>query len=141
MKKPVKIAGVKQNCYVLDTYTDTRGLKKFKTQTTYDSLEKKQLPNGYIEQVETKDYPINSASVTSYADGADYRTDPLQAIANAPNRVNLGDISELQNFLNGADPQAAIRVYEGVVEKLKAYAETQKVKEQTEVIDNGEVKQ
>lgn len=136
-KKPVKIGGVKQNCYVSDTYTDTRGIKKFETQKMYDSLERKHLPNGYVEQVETKDYPINSASVTSYADGADYRTDPLQAIANASKRVNLGDVSELQAFLNGADPQSAIRVYQDVVNKLQAYAKAQE-NIKSEVKENGE---
>lgn len=124
--KNVKINGIKQNCFVRDTLTDTRVIGKSHTMEKYPSLERKNLPNGYVEEIELKDYPINSDSVTSYADGADYRTDPLQAIANAPKRTNLGDITELQDFLNGQDPQSAIRVYQDVVDKLKAYAESQK---------------
>lgn len=123
--KKVVIGGLKQNCYVKDILTGTRDIKKFETQKTYDSLERKKLPNGYTEEIEVKDYPINSASVTSYADGADYRNDPLQAIANAPKRTNLGDVTELQAFLNGQDPQSAIRVYKDVISKLEAYAKAQ----------------
>lgn len=52
-----------------------------------------------------KDYPINSESVSSLAEGADYRNDPAQAIAQAPKRVNLGDVTEAQAFLN--NPQYA----------------------------------
>lgn len=131
--KKVVIGGLKQNCYVKDILTDTRDIKKFETQKTYQSLERKKLPNGYTEEIEVKDYPINSASVTSYADGADYRNDPLQAIANAPKRINLGDVTELQNFLNGQDPQAVIRTYKDVISKLEAYAKAkEQAKEQSE---------
>lgn len=120
-KRQVKIGGIRQNCYRRDIDTAYKSpQKRDDTVRYYDSLERKNLPNGYIEQVERKDYPINSASVTSYADGADYRRDPLGAIANAPKRTNLGDITEVQDFLKN-DPQQAVRVYRAVLDRLTKF--------------------
>lgn len=120
-KKQVIIGGIRQNCYRRDIDTAYKPpQKRDDTVKYYDSLERKNLPNGYIEQVERKDYPINSASVTSYADGADYRRDPLGAVANAPKRTNLGDITEVQDFLKN-DPQQAVRVYRAVLDRLTKF--------------------
>lgn len=85
-------------------------------------MEKKDLPNGYVQELVEKDYPITSESVTSYADGADYRNDPAQAVANAPARVNLGDITEAQKFLD--NPQNFIKTFNEVKEKLASYVAT-----------------
>lgn len=122
--KEVVINTQRQNCYVAGTRTAIQDTIKKVPEKKYVSLERKNLPNGFIETLEEKDYPINSDSVTSYADGADYRTDPLQAIANAPKRVNLGDVTEVQNFIE-SDPQNAVRVFRDVVAKLKAQQSTQ----------------
>lgn len=119
-KKQVSINGIRQNCYVLDTRTALQDSVSIKPETHYPSLERKQLPNGFVEGVEVKDYPINSKSVTSYADGADYRNDPMQAVANAPKRVNLGDVSQVQEFLE-SDPQSAVRVFRDVLARLEQY--------------------
>lgn len=118
MSERVKILGVMQNCYRRDVdplYAVPK--KKDDTVKTYLSLERKNLPNGFIEHVEEKDYPINAESVTSYADGADYRRDPAAAVANAPKRVNLGDITQVQDFIKN-EPQQAVRVYRDVLAKL-----------------------
>lgn len=117
--KEVVINTHRQNCYVLGTRTATQDTIEQKPEKKYVSLERQNLPNGFVETLVEKDYPINSESVTSYADGADYRSDPLQAIANAPKRVNLGDVTEVQNFIE-SDPQNAVRVFRDVVAKLKA---------------------
>ena len=121
IKGPVKINGVRQNCYALDVFTNITA--KFPTGNDhtiemYDSLEKKELPNGYVVQLEKKDYPINAKSVSSYADGADYRRDPAQAIANAPKRVNLGDVTQVQEFID-SNPQEAVRVMRDVLARLE----------------------
>ena len=116
--REISILGIRQNCYRRDVdplYTCPR--KHDDTIKTYVSLERKHLPNGFVEQLEVKDYPINSESITSYADGADYRRDPAAAVANAPKRVNLGDITEVQNFLK-SEPQQAVRVYRDVLAQL-----------------------
>lgn len=124
-KKPVKICGFKQNCYRVATTGGIVGIAKNPSSTVkkFDSLEKVNLPTGFVQQLVEKDYPINSASVTSYAEGADYRNDPMQAIANAPKRVNLGDITEAQQFLE--NPQELMRMYDTVKAKLDAYYASQ----------------
>lgn len=121
---PVKVCGFLQNVY----RRDSRGVvvattSPNHTQEKYISLEKKNLPNGYVEELVLKDYPINSVSVSSLAEGADYRNDPAQAIANAPKRVNLGDITEAQAFLE--NPQNFARVYDDVKSKLLEYYKAQ----------------
>lgn len=135
-KKPVKICGFKQNCYKVGTHGGLVGLAQTPNveQKKFPSLEKTMLPNGYIQEVVEKDYPINSKSVTSYADGADYRNDPAQAIANAPQRVNLGDITETQKFID--NPQNFLRLYDEVASKLKAYYSSMQETKEKEVTPN-----
>lgn len=118
-KKRVIINGLRQNCFVLDGKPKCSATQCPRP-THYFSLEKKQLDNGYTFELEKVDYPITSESITSYVDSADYRRDPMQAIANAPKRVNLGDITEVQKFIE-SDPQQAVRVYKAVGEKLQEY--------------------
>lgn len=139
-KKPVKICGFKQNCYKIGTTGGIVGVANFpnKEQLKYVSLEKVALPNGYVEELVEKDYPINSDSVSSYADGADYRNDPAQAVANAPARVNLGDVREAQKFLE--NPQNALRIMQDTCAKLEKYYEETKKQESVKVeeVSNGE---
>lgn len=117
---PVRIGGYRQNVYRKDTTgIISETTRPNRTQEKYVSLEKKTLPNGYVEELVLKDYPINSDSVSSFADGADYRNDPAQAIAQAPQRVNLGDITEAQAFLE--NPQSKARLFNDVKAKLEAY--------------------
>lgn len=143
-KTPVKLCGYVQRCYkvpglcggVVGETDKNKDIKK------YDILEKKDLPNGYIQEVVTKDYPINSDSVTSLAEGADYKNDPLQAMANAPTRVNLGDITQAQEFLK--NPQNFARIYEDTKLRLAQYYAQQRVvngEKQTQEKQESEVKE
>lgn len=139
---PVKICGYAQNVYRRDyagiVHTTSNPNKK---QEFYTSLEKKTLPNGYIEGIVKKEYPINSESVSSLAEGADYRNDPAQAVSAAPKRVNLGDVTEAQAFLD--NPQYAASLFNDIKAKLAAYyssvTKTEKEQESTEkgVENNG----
>lgn len=143
IRKNVVINGIRQNCYVRDVLsTESSYISDTKKITKYGSLERKQLPNGFTEQVEERDYPITSDSVTSYADGADYRNDPLQAIANAPKRVNLGDVTEVQKFVQN-DPQNAVRVFRDVLSRLEKYNASVKesVNAPTPTVGNGGVEE
>lgn len=119
-KKRISVFGIRQNCYRFcgGRVSDVT-LSPNKTQKKYTILERKTLPNGYVDEMVERDYPINSESVTSYADSADYRNDPAQAVANAPKRVNLGDLTEAQAFL--ANPQNQARVCKDTLDKLKVY--------------------
>lgn len=136
-KKQVKIAGIRQNCFALDCGTDTGDLKKKSHVKKYYSLEEKKLRNGYIEELETKDYPINSDSITSYADGADYRRDPAGAVANAPKRVNLGDVSQVQDFLSH-NPQEAVRLLRDVNKRLGEYLQKNNISKGNEDLSKNE---
>lgn len=118
-KKQVRICGLRQNCFAIEGKPVSSSVHAPKI-THYISLEKKNLDNGFVQELEKVDYPITSESVSSYIDTADYRRDPMQAIASAPKRVNLGDITEVQDFI-ASNPQEAVRVYRAVGEKLQEY--------------------
>lgn len=120
-KTPVNLCGYTQRFYKIPGVNpslvgQTDG---FKNQKKYGVLDKKMLDNGYIEEVQVKDYPINSDSVSSLMEGADYKNDPLQAMANAPVRVNLGDITQAQEFLK--NPQNFARIYDQTKQRLAEY--------------------
>lgn len=122
-KQVTAFGGLKQNCFLLDTHPK-QDIKHEKDSGYYMSLEKKQLPNGYQFELERSEYPINSESVTSYLEASDFKRDPLMAIANAPKRVNLGDIREVQAFIR-ENPQEAVRIYKSVGDKLSEYFKQQ----------------
>lgn len=120
-KTRVVINGIKQNCYMLDC-RDTIGVnpRPNTKQEKFFSLEESLTENGTKQEIVEKDYPINSESVSSYVESSDYRNDPLQAIANAPKRVNLGDISDVQEFLQNNPVEATLQ-YAGILDKVSAY--------------------
>lgn len=136
--RPVRVGTFRQNCYRLDSRD---GIRKHPrpnvTKETYISQEKVMLPNGYAEELVEKTYPINSESVSSFAEGADYRNDPAQAIAQVSQRVNLGDITEAQEFLK--NPQNNAKMFKEVKSKLEAYykAITSIEEEKSEVKSDG----
>lgn len=130
-KKRVSIGGIRQNCFALDVRMDTSAQTMTPpTIKSYFSLEKKTLNNGFVQELEKIDYPITSDSVTSYMDSSDYKRDPFGAVANAPKRVNLGDITEVQQFIEN-DPLQAVRLYREVGEKLEQYYQEQQAKNET----------
>lgn len=122
LKRPVEIMGKRQRVYVRECAPAYA--KHIPQQKTEQVIEKVDLPTGFYERLVEREYPINSETVSSYADTADYRNDPLGAIAKAPKRVNLGDITGVQDFVNG-DPQKAIAQYRDVLGKLSNYLEQQ----------------
>lgn len=124
-KRPISLCGVRQNCYLLDTRPSIlKNPRPNRTLTQYNILERVQESNGFHEEILQKNYPINSDSVTSYVESSDYRNDPSQAVANAPKRVNLGDISEVQDFVKN-NPVDATRQYADILEKVAKYFKEQ----------------
>lgn len=128
--KPVDIMGVRHSCYRKACYRldaseiVTPPPRPNRTLSKYYSLEREELPAGFQETVVQKDYPINSDSVSSYLESSDYRNDPVQAIANAPKRVNLGDISEAQEFIKNS-PVEATKQYADILTKVAQYFKNQ----------------
>ena len=127
IKRPLLINGIPQNVFVQrqeKDYTVIPSNLVNVTRKTYESLERKSLSNGFVEEVVVKDYPINSDSVTSYIESSDYRNDPAQAIANAPKRINLGDISQVQDFVRN-NPVQAVGQYADILQKVADYFKAQ----------------
>lgn len=128
--RPVDIMGVRHSCYRKACYRldANNGVlpppRPNRTLSKYYSLEREELPTGYQENVIEKDYPINSESVSSYIESSDYRNDPAQAIANAPKRVNLGDISGVQEFIKN-NPVEATKQYADVLAKAVQFYKNQ----------------
>lgn len=120
--KKVKVNTLAQNCYTRDVVNVSA--KAVQQPKKYSSLEEIKLPNGLVYELVEKDYPITPESVTSYADGADYRLDPQRAIENAPKRVNLGDVGEVQEFIK-TNPMEAVRLYRDIGAKLETYMKQQ----------------
>lgn len=123
LKRPLLINGIPQSVYVKECCRDMNTIPsqlRNVTKSKYDSLERRQLSNGFVEEIVEKDYPINSESVTSYVESSDYRNDPAQAIANAPKRVNLGDISQVQQFVQD-NPVQAVGQYADILQKVADY--------------------
>lgn len=126
-KRPILINGIPQNVFALRQKKDFSVIPAHLKNTTikkYNTLERKALPNGFCEELQRKDYPINSDSVSSYVESSDYRNDPAQAIANAPKRVNLGDISQVQEFVRD-NPVQAVGQYADILQKVADYFKAQ----------------
>ena len=127
IKRPILINGIPQNVFALRQKKDFSVIPSHLKNTTtkkYNTLERKSLPNGYCEELQRKDYPINSESVSSYVESSDYRNDPAQAIANAPKRVNLGDVSQVQEFVRD-NPVQAVGQYADILQKVADYFKAQ----------------
>lgn len=127
IKRPILINGIPQNVFALRQKQDFSVIPSHLKNTIikkYNTLERKALPNGYCEELQRKDYPINSESVSSYLESSDYRNDPAQAIANAPKRVNLGDISQVQEFVRD-NPVQAVGQYADILQKVADYFKAQ----------------
>lgn len=125
--RPILINGIPQNIYVQSVENFTTAIPNHlrnHTIKTYETLERKKIPNGIVDGIVVKDYPINSESISSYVESSDYRNDPAQAVAKAPKRVNLGDITEVQKFAH-ENPVQAVGSYADILRKVANYFETQ----------------
>lgn len=129
-RRQVLIGGFPQNFYMRAQTIDTSSIPehlKNKEQKTYLAQERQELPSGFMDVVVEKDYPINSESVSSYIETSDYRYDPQNAIANARKRINLGDITQTQEFM-GTNPIQASTKYSEVMQKVADYFKAQEAK-------------
>lgn len=128
---------LQQNCYVRDVtnkvYTHREPI------TQYESLDTVVEEDGVKLRRAVQDYPITPQYVQSFVDSADYRKDPLGAIANGKSRQNLGDITEMQQVSNmGTDEARAM--YEQLKQRFSE-AEKQAQAKSIENNSNSEVTQ
>lgn len=126
--KSVPTQLIQQNCYIRDVTRCSETTSDIPKQ--YISLDEITTDNG-IQIVETiHDYPITPSSVNSYYEGTNYKNDPQQAIAQAPQRVNLGDITELQK-VDSMDMESAMALYQKLRTKIESATKQSVVKNDT----------
>lgn len=136
-KTPVKSSRVvsnllQQNCYIRDI---TR-LVDLKTDNsvdkTYYSLDEIVDSDGVKIVKNPVPYHITPDFVASFADSADYRRDPANAIANGVKSKNLGDCVDFQKLMN-MDSASLASLYS----QLQAKFNTKSVVTSDKVVDNN----
>lgn len=107
----------------------------------YVELQEVPCQNGIQEQYVLVDYPVTADSVNSFAESADYHTNP-EVVNRAQPRQNLNDITEAQKILRNdmSGLRDLLASSKDVLAKLEEYQKTQgvvKVKEKGDD-ENGE---
>lgn len=119
--QPIVTHLIKQNCFTRDVTVHSSDPER--SSTHFTSLDEVSTPNGVEIKITENEYPITPQYVNSFVDSADYRRDPLGAIANAPQRRNLGDVREIQD-VSQMDTSELLALYN----QLQArFGEAQKV--------------
>lgn len=95
MKKKLVTNMLEQNVFVRDT-RPAFDKKSKSAQRVYYELVENITEDGINYKLEAVDYPITQDYVDSFADSTNYKKDPAGAVARAPQRQNLGNISDMQ---------------------------------------------
>lgn len=91
---------VRVNLLIADIYA-CEPIRCSQASKVYQELVEVVQPDGsVIEKLVERPYDITPEYVKSFEQSADYRLDPNGAVANAPKRNNLGDITAIQNISN-----------------------------------------
>lgn len=113
--KPLNTNLLKQNCFLRECVDiPFRAAEKI---TKYESIDEVTTDKGVELRYTEHDYPITPEYVNSFAESADYRRDPISAIANGGSRKNLGDITDMQN-VSAMDTEQARNLYEQLKQKF-----------------------
>lgn len=109
---------LQQNCFVRDV-TRRNDFVQSSSPETFVSIDEVVTKDG-VKLVEKEyPYPITPQYVNSFVDSSDYRKDPFSAINNGNNRVNLGDIRDLQDVAS-MDMEHARSLYSQLVAKFSS---------------------
>lgn len=100
---------IQQNCYLRDS-RDALDLKTCSSTSSYLSVDESVDESGLHIKFNEYDYPITPTYVNSFAEGADYRKDPGNAILNGHHSKNLGDITSIQEIMS-MDSSAQSELY------------------------------
>lgn len=127
---------LQQDCYVRDCSlkSDVIGVR---SSSEYLTLNEKVTQTGLTQEVVSVPYPITPQSVNSYVESCDYRRDPLGAIMRGGSRVNLGDVTALQD-VSSMDAGQARDLY---VQLQARFAQSQNVVSQNVVEEEKEDKE
>lgn len=103
--------------YCSKSYGTLRDLASVKPPKKYYEMSERLNAHGFDVVLSEKDYPFSEEYVQSFLASSDYRLDVASAISSAPKRVNLGDITMIQDALqmdSDALAQASSTVAHGV---------------------------
>lgn len=120
---------IQQNCYVR-ICAPCVDLNTQQSEKFYESMEEITEGDCLRHVKSTVPYEITSDYVNSFADSADFRNDPMNAIVNSVPRQGLGDVREFQKINEMDDTQAAL-LYKQLQERFSK-AQNDAVKAQNE---------
>ncbi|UPW41157.1 hypothetical protein [Sigmofec virus UA08Rod_5342] len=132
---------IRQNCYLSVASPAPIDLKKDYLQEKYLELNEHVDSDGSRREVlEEIPYPITPESVKSYAEGCDYKRDPLNAVANSVPRQNLGDLTSVYDIFS-KNPSDVKEFIQTINQKYADYVASKNVGEikdkESEVKENG----
>lgn len=91
---------VLKNCFRSTAINESTIEHPVRSAKTYAELQSRTVPYGVEEKLVEVEYPHTPERIKSYSDVADYKKDPLSAVANATPRQNLGDVRDFQKIQN-----------------------------------------
>lgn len=89
---------VLRNCFRSVATGESSIEHPIRSSKTYSELQTSTVPTGIEEKLVDVEYPHTPERIASYSDVADYKKDPLAAVASASPRQNLGDVREFQRI-------------------------------------------
>lgn len=121
---------LQQNCFIRDVSRSV-DLCSSSDVDSYSSLDEVVVSNGITLRLSSHSYPYTVESVNSFVSSSDYRLDPVAAINQSRPRVNLGDITSLQE-LNSLSDDAIRALYSSLSEKISLLNSSHKTQETQE---------
>lgn len=103
VSQPIVTHLIQQNCFTRDVTVHSS--TPVRSPVKFTSLDEVSTPTGVEIKITENDYPITPQYINSFVDSSDYRRDPLGAIANAPQRRNLGDVRQVQDVSKMDTPE------------------------------------
>lgn len=104
---------------------------------SYTELVEHTTETGVNYTIEKFPYEHTPERVKSYASTCDYRNDPLQAVARAPKRNNVGDVSSIVELMS-QDSEACLAMIDSLRAKIVANTQKQKESKKTEEVKPNE---
>lgn len=104
---------------------------------SYTELVEHTTETGVNYSIEEFPYEHTPERVKSYASTCDYRNDPLQAVARAPKRNNVGDVSSVVELMS-QDSEACLAMIDSLRAKIVANTQKQKEPKKNEEVKSNE---
>lgn len=106
-KKNIRVSCSDQPIFCKEALSAAETSCEVPTRKIYPTLVQRNTQKGFELEMIMEDYPITPDYVKSFLEGSDYHYDVSGAIANSIPRVNLGDITAMQDVVGMDTYQAA----------------------------------